>query len=68
MDVEMDRRHIENDHLGQSHHDHGDGSLRTPSPIPSLFIKDKVMYRSNPVDGIMKLQSFCETARNKSYR
>ncbi|KAG1744703.1 uncharacterized protein EDB91DRAFT_1123990 [Suillus paluster] len=33
-DVKMDRRHIENEYLGESHHDYG-GSSRTPSPMPS---------------------------------
>ncbi|KAG2361369.1 hypothetical protein BDR07DRAFT_1359012, partial [Suillus spraguei] len=34
-DVEMDRRHIENEYLGESYHDYGGGSPRTPSPVPS---------------------------------
>ncbi|KAG2081427.1 hypothetical protein BD769DRAFT_1784146 [Suillus cothurnatus] len=31
-------------------------------------IKDKVVYELNPVDGIVKLQSFCKTARDTGYR
>jgi len=31
-------------------------------------IKDKVVYELNPVDGIIKLQSFCKTARDTGYR
>ncbi|KAG1803192.1 heterokaryon incompatibility protein-domain-containing protein [Suillus subaureus] len=31
-------------------------------------IKDKVVYELNPVDGIVKLQSFCKTARDMDYR
>ncbi|KAG2746000.1 hypothetical protein P692DRAFT_20782715 [Suillus brevipes Sb2] len=34
-DVKMDRRHMENEYLGESHHDYGGGSSRTPSPMPS---------------------------------
>ncbi|KAG2152802.1 hypothetical protein DEU56DRAFT_977193 [Suillus clintonianus] len=34
-DVKMDRRHMENEYLGESQHDYGGGSSRTPSPIPS---------------------------------
>ncbi|KAG1758138.1 heterokaryon incompatibility protein-domain-containing protein [Suillus occidentalis] len=31
-------------------------------------IKDKVVYKLNPVGGIVKLQSFCKTARDAGYR
>ncbi|KAG1803189.1 uncharacterized protein BJ212DRAFT_992315 [Suillus subaureus] len=31
-------------------------------------IKDKVVYGFNPVDGIVKLQSFCKAARDMGYR
>lgn len=31
-------------------------------------IKDKLVYKLNPVDGIVKLQSFCKTTRNMGYR
>ncbi|KAG2344318.1 hypothetical protein BDR05DRAFT_962197 [Suillus weaverae] len=31
-------------------------------------IKDKIVYKLNPVDGIAKLRSFCETARDTGYR
>ncbi|KAG2361368.1 heterokaryon incompatibility protein-domain-containing protein [Suillus spraguei] len=31
-------------------------------------IKNKVVYELNPVDGIGKLQSFCKTVRDMSYR
>ncbi|KIK37965.1 hypothetical protein CY34DRAFT_417437 [Suillus luteus UH-Slu-Lm8-n1] len=36
---------------------------------PLLYdIKDKVVYKLNPANGIVKLQSFCETARDTGYR
>jgi hypothetical protein len=31
-------------------------------------IKDNVVYKLNPFDGIVKLQSFCKTARDMDYR
>ncbi|KAG0707201.1 hypothetical protein DFH29DRAFT_897475, partial [Suillus ampliporus] len=34
-DVKMDRRHIENEYLGEPYHDYGGGSSRTPSPMPT---------------------------------
>ncbi|KAG1830275.1 hypothetical protein DFJ58DRAFT_908857 [Suillus subalutaceus] len=34
-DVKMDRRHMENEYLGDSYPDYGGGSSRTPSPMPS---------------------------------
>jgi hypothetical protein len=34
-DVKMDRRHIDNEYLGESYPDYGGGSSRTPSPMPS---------------------------------
>ncbi|KAG1875808.1 hypothetical protein F4604DRAFT_1762121 [Suillus subluteus] len=34
-DVKIDRRHMENEHLGDSYPDYGGSSSRTPSPIPS---------------------------------
>jgi hypothetical protein len=34
-DVKMDRRHMESEYVGEFNHDHGGGSSRTPSPMPS---------------------------------
>jgi hypothetical protein len=31
-------------------------------------IQDKIVYKLNPVGGIMKVQSFCQTARDAGYR